>query len=166
MTGQSFWKRADSMCSAGWFDSISPRGSLSNHCLEHSDARSSGDVSTMVFEWFWLMCVVIHLIKPVSGLTDWKPRKSTCVVFHSIWPLFGLTDYQPHCIRYEHNAMCNRTGQKKGKGQWHISFYFGQANILWYFHDIFRYFQITQGCCTPRRIVDRFLTDALVWYIL
>ena len=98
MTGQSFWNRADSKCSAGWFDSISPRGSLSNHCLEHSDARSSGDISTMVFEWFWLMCVVIHLIKPVSGLTDWKPRKSTCVVFHSIWPLFGLTDYQSPSI--------------------------------------------------------------------
>ena len=155
MTGQSFWSRADSKCSAGWFDSISPRESLSNHCLEHSDARSSGDISTMLFEWFWVMCVVIHLIKPVSGLTDWKPRKSTCVVFHSIWPLFGLTDYQPHCIRYEHNAMCNWTGQRKGKGQVQISFQFGQTNILWYFQIFSDYPRLLHPTAHCTQILDR-----------
>ena len=111
-----------------------------------------------------IICVVIHLIKPVAGLTDWKPRKSTCVVFHSIWPLFGLTDYQPHCIRYEHNLMQCAIEQGKGKGKGKGKSASNLAKQI--FYDIFRYFQITQGCCTPRRIVHRFLTDALVGYIL
>ena len=106
----------------------------------------------MVFEWFWVTCVVIHLIKPVSGLTDWKPRKSTCVVFHSIWPLFGPTDYQPHCIRYEQKwtqcAIEQGKGKGKGKGK--------SASTLakQIFQGIFRYFQ-TQGCCTTPQIVHR-----------
>ena len=142
------------MCSAGWFDSISPRGSLSNHCLEHSDARSSGDVSTMVFEWFWLMCVVIHLIKPVSGLTDWKPRKSTCVVFHSIWPLFGLTDYQPHCIRY---VQSNRAKERERTMAHQLLLWPSEYFMIfsWYFQIFSDYPGLLHPTAHCRQILDR-----------
>ena len=145
-------KRADSKCSAGWFDSISPRGSLSNHCLEHSDARSSGDVSTMVFEWF-LIDVCGH---PFDQACLWFDRLKTTQEH-----MCGLPYDLDHCLVWpttnrtalDMNIMQCAIEQGKGKGKGKGKSASNLAKQI--FYDIFRYFQFTQGCCTPRRIVHR-----------